>query len=474
MKRAILIIISISCLYNFTKSQTFTTTPYITIPGSNSDIDVLTDFSYYGYPTKSFICWVNEIDSVYRLYLRQTTPDTKNDILIYTDNNIIANPKIAFSSTTNFVKVRIIWQSFISNHWQILSRIYSADSLTGIMAVTDSLTDCITPFLSEPIIGWIQDGNLVYHYLDSTGTGNYVLDSLNCSNPYITKFSYAREITYEKGSTGNKQIFKTAYQNYYPGSKWQITQISNGGNNAHPREFSQFSMPVYESFVNGYWNSVFNFFWIDTIGSITFNCKNPIAYTYPMILSKTSIYTTPCLLVYDSDSLTNNKEIILKTGYPYHYTDSAINLSNAEGDDYLPNISFFSLRDSPYVGIYWTHDQNGKKDIWMAYAKYFEPHGAVTEPGMINNLFTLNQNYPNPFNPSTIISWHLIKGSAVTLKIFDILGNEICTLVNDYLDAGEHSISFNPKNIPGHKISSGIYFYQLEAGANISTKKMLF
>jgi hypothetical protein len=82
--------------------------------------------------------------------------------------------------------------------------------------------------------------------------------------------------------------------------------------------------------------------------------------------------------------------------------------------------------------------------------------------------FVLEQNYPNPFNPSTVISYRLPVISKVTLKVYDILGREVVTLVNEEQPAGNYEVEFNSK-----AISSGIYFYTLQAGSFISTKKMI-
>jgi hypothetical protein len=82
--------------------------------------------------------------------------------------------------------------------------------------------------------------------------------------------------------------------------------------------------------------------------------------------------------------------------------------------------------------------------------------------------FELGQNYPNPFNPSTKIRYEIPERSFVTLNIYDILGNEIATLVKEEKLAGEYEIEFNAANLP-----SGIYFYTLSAGNYFSTKKMI-
>ena len=93
----------------------------------------------------------------------------------------------------------------------------------------------------------------------------------------------------------------------------------------------------------------------------------------------------------------------------------------------------------------------------------------VTAP----KVFALEQNYPNPFNPSTKISYRLAVDSKVSLKVFDILGQEVATLVNGNLVAGSHTATFNAANI-----NSGVYMYRLEAtgtdGSNfVDVKKMI-
>ncbi|MBE0538736.1 MAG: T9SS type A sorting domain-containing protein [Ignavibacterium sp.] len=86
--------------------------------------------------------------------------------------------------------------------------------------------------------------------------------------------------------------------------------------------------------------------------------------------------------------------------------------------------------------------------------------------------FNLSQNYPNPFNPNTVINYQLPMSSDVTLKVYDIIGNEIATLVNEYKPAGTYEVEFNTSSI-NHIPSSGVYFYQLKAGDFIQTKKMI-
>ncbi len=94
---------------------------------------------------------------------------------------------------------------------------------------------------------------------------------------------------------------------------------------------------------------------------------------------------------------------------------------------------------------------------------------SVTPPsGSIPKTFLLSQNYPNPFNPSTVISYRLPFSSHVTLKIYDVLGRQIKTLVDEKQISGNHSVTFNAATLP-----SGVYFYRLQAGTFSQTKKLV-
>lgn len=81
--------------------------------------------------------------------------------------------------------------------------------------------------------------------------------------------------------------------------------------------------------------------------------------------------------------------------------------------------------------------------------------------------YVLEQNYPNPFNPGTVINYQIPVASNVSLKIFDVLGNEVGVLVNGYKDAGSYSVDFNAS-----KLSGGVYYYELNAGATRLVRKM--
>jgi hypothetical protein len=82
--------------------------------------------------------------------------------------------------------------------------------------------------------------------------------------------------------------------------------------------------------------------------------------------------------------------------------------------------------------------------------------------------FNLDQNYPNPFNPSTTIKFELPRASQVSLTVYDVLGRQVSVLVNEKRDAGSYEVKFN-----GSNLASGVYFYRLQAGSYVDTKKLL-
>jgi len=99
-------------------------------------------------------------------------------------------------------------------------------------------------------------------------------------------------------------------------------------------------------------------------------------------------------------------------------------------------------------------------------------NGGVTSVNEISSTvpseYTLDQNYPNPFNPSTTINFSISTSEFVTMKIYNSLGQEVSTVVNEFLNAGSYEVNFNAENLV-----SGMYIYQITAGSFTSTKKML-
>jgi len=123
-------------------------------------------------------------------------------------------------------------------------------------------------------------------------------------------------------------------------------------------------------------------------------------------------------------------------------------------------------------GEYWWRVKAGNLSDWGEFSEVrtfvVDIPSSVEEDNQLPTVFSLEQNYPNPFNPNTKIKYSIPDLSFVTLKVYDVLGSEVATLVNEEKPIGTYKIIWNAENLP-----SGIYFYQLSAGEFINTKKML-
>jgi len=124
------------------------------------------------------------------------------------------------------------------------------------------------------------------------------------------------------------------------------------------------------------------------------------------------------------------------------------------------NIHSLTLGDDGYV---YAGTENG---VWRR--PLSEIVTSIEQESTQPTEFILEQNYPNPFNPSTTISFYLPRTSQVSLKVFNVLGEEVATLVSDQLVAGSHSFEFNASDL-----ASGVYIYQLTAGSYSAVKKMV-
>ena len=131
---------------------------------------------------------------------------------------------------------------------------------------------------------------------------------------------------------------------------------------------------------------------------------------------------------------------------------------------------------SPYIAALSLDSSN-------VYVGYYEKLGvyrreiftSIEEPGVVQGLvnFQLFQNYPNPFNSTTIIPFEIGQSGHISIKVFNILGEEVITLLDENISAGRHSVSWNGRSSDGREVSSGVYFLKLEAGDVIQSHKMM-
>ncbi|WP_304132313.1 T9SS type A sorting domain-containing protein [Ignavibacterium album] len=165
---------------------------------------------------------------------------------------------------------------------------------------------------------------------------------------------------------------------------------------------------------------------------------------------------TQNLLVIRTDSLGNViwTKTIEKDGYSTGY---CIRKSNNNGFIICGEIYPTNRTDSDILAVYLDREQ--VTDV-------FEESATPLQG------FELMQNYPNPFNPTTKISWQSPVSSHQSLKVYDVLGNEVATLVDEFREAGSYEVEFQSA-VGNRQLASGVYFYRLQAGNYLETKKMI-
>jgi hypothetical protein len=135
--------------------------------------------------------------------------------------------------------------------------------------------------------------------------------------------------------------------------------------------------------------------------------------------------------------------------------------------DFVPRIVELPYTSSGTFGAVWV-GYNGTNS-----GLYWDEYSAISPVEYRESVpsnFQLDQNYPNPFNPSTLISYDLHRNSNVTIKVYDLLGREVATLVNEYKTAGRYKLTFDTKK---YSLSSGIYYYRMQAENFVDTKKLV-
>ena len=176
-------------------------------------------------------------------------------------------------------------------------------------------------------------------------------------------------------------------------------------------------------------------------------------------IKELSLYnTTSSSLIIDSISFSNE----------HFFSENSLPLSIATNDSSDIQIEFHCSALGSYISKMTLYTNQGMY-VLILKATALNPVNVDDKDFKQFNFF-LSQNYPNPFNPSTTIGYQIPKASFVTIKVYDVLGNEVATLVNEYQQAGLHNEQFTFSNI---QLSSGIYFYQIKTGEYFATKKMI-
>ena len=313
---------------------------------------------------------------------------------------------------------------------------------------------------------------------------------------------YFKTIAFEQQPVGMDLAYKFFVKNHDENSMWTDgweRPFSQGGGNrnvAFEGETGQQVDPVYYDDVNPDWvieagQSVQITFQVDMTDAADPNIQvptfNPATDTVWWIAEQPSfVYSQGWM---DTDNmrvlmLTDDDGDMVYTGtltvngpawngfeYRYAFTHDGGSFTHEPAGfaDFAYRVRYIAMTGArqfvqPYTAPqdHWT-PQEDKSDQWED-----GPVVGVDGEGNVVHKFELQQNYPNPFNPTTTIKFSIPKSGVVTLKVFNLLGQEVATLINEEMNAGSYKVNFDAS-----KLGSGVYFYKLQTGNHSATRKML-
>ncbi len=317
----------------------------------------------------------------------------------------------------------------------------------------------------------------------------------NPENPYPKKIFYHRVATYDwkamysiGGSDETNQLLNSVYYKLAAGINWEeATPLpgdgrADGGLAILDRENKIF-------YVGGFTNSFDFQRQVDSVFIGTIDTANPGVITWTTGTSfpggpRARLRAFPwgrdkVIVVGGTDGGNFNTSTIFNDVWEYDLSEDQWTLL---GNMPLALCAYMGGTERLSGGLWAMYFGGGIKpgpaisNTTYAYFDTVQTPTSVEDNETVVNDYFLSQNYPNPFNPTTKIKFtipavetrHASSQHAVSLKVFDILGNEVATLVNETKPSGTYEVEFNAEGL-----SSGVYFYQLKAGSFISTKKLL-
>jgi len=465
-KALVILFLFISVFSAEIRSQNFTTSTLIDIPGNNIEYDISSP--EFMHNTATYICWVNVLDSVYTVYLKQIAPVMGNNIVVASDSGFKSRPVIAGFDRD----LRVTWQAK-HNYWQVYSKHFINNQVADSSLMLDSLT--AEPRITTDYyrVAWVENGNLYIKEYSQQTPGKILLDSLVCKAPDLYKFNHAdmMRLLYEKAyADSDKVCLITFLRPENP--PYLYTTVSEGLHSKNPR-FGLDRGISFQTLSNNIWKSEcyeYNFYNPPIPDFITNNTNsnstNPVYFSYPIPVTKAFNFTE-YFLAFESDSLPGNKEIFVST-FLYAFVDSLVNISKAPGEDYMPGTAYLADSNKTHIAILWEHQFNGKTDIWIAKDVFNPITGNIDNAKTTAQSFDLQQNYPNPFNPSTVIRFSIPKDEIVTLDVYNSLGQKVCELLNGKYNSGTHEVKWNAQGF-----ASGIYFCRLVSAGKQITKKIV-
>ncbi len=419
------------------------------------------------------------------------------DSIIYLTQNgtINKNPSIAYNFSS-ISKAMVVWQSYSNGRWDIYGSAFQQGIWSQPFPVDTGIGNKNKPCIiyiensTLPLFGIVyqKENDIIFKRFNAESKQTLYEENLTsadtsaCRNPVLTK-SFHQEgkcyVCYEKQKPDGNFAIYYRVSGGYPYSWSNPDTLAYTGNNQNVKTMSFFESSEsfsFESNRSGKWG-IYQTYWTYSSGwrfvqslisaSQTSQYYNYAPYSYPVVSDAWSFINAVVNKTSDSSRIL----ISSGTGFsnPFHiYSigDSSKSSVLTFGNGiFIP--SFF-LR----VWLVYNKDSAGYSMLY-SFGTYYSPNKILNIGTENPKSFSLSQNYPNPFNPTTKIRFDVKKSesgsqnSEVILKIFDMLGKEVATLVNEALQPGTYSVDWNASEFP-----SGVYYYRFDAGGYSETRKM--
>jgi hypothetical protein len=389
------------------------------------------------------------------------------------------------------VRAVVAWQRRKNDVWNIYYSVQRGDSGTWnppASVTEDSISSTnvrVLPYRDSVfLLTWKKRNAILYAFLSFGSLPNSTTmstpDTLALSNEdsldYDITFRYSdgAVVWTARDSTGDR-VFVTRYVGINPVVTLSTPEtLSVRGRLSNPQfAFSMFSYDgplLYELSVNGLHEVHIMSGSTDENLSLDPNadCRNARAFSSPIIAVSGRTLDKKIQYWFDVLVMEKYKEkdstLFFQRG---SYVSDTVKSAGYNRNACISSILIYVPQyRSAAIPIVWESNRDGRSHLYSRLALI--PTGGVKDNGLKISSLRLDQNYPNPFNPSTTIHFHLSTAGDVTLKIIDLLGRTVETLIDNTMSAGEYETSWDAR-----KYSSGVYFYRLEAGAFTETKKLM-
>jgi len=474
-------LISTILLISTTYSQSWQWSEPIALTDSNSDninhSFIYQPFDYF--PGYNYLLWEKNFgDSSAIMIMKPVNPNAEFVIRTSRCGTNFTNPcgQVYYDST-----FFVVWQSNENGNLDLYGGFWSRFGLTGFHQITSDCLDDINPKICGNDLVWEREGIIVTNNFNIIDTNSVcwgeevVIDSNFCANPDIQLYSHP-VIAYEKIIQDSGKIFIS----WKSDTTWNLPVcLSPNGDNRFVTFDNNCGGDIWWQYKNNYdWNikgcyfdliNSFNIYYTENFRFSNSDETIPTVIS-PILVTENDIYVN---LAFESDS-TGNKEIFYVNDF---FSYSSFNISENLSEDRNPKLSYTAWAEVPY-GCYriWLTWQSFRNNHWQIWGRYADIPwlGIENEPVLhpVNNK--LFQNHPNPFNGMTIIPFELRKSGIVKITIFDLLGKEVKTLINQSFKIGKYEITWDGKDKSGKTVSSGFYFYQIKSADFQQTKRLLF